>query len=184
MTTHRPPYTLAVRLSTAAALALLTGIVAPAPLASQAATDGLTGSRVRVTAPNFADHRVVGVVSRYTDTRLEVTEEATDSVYVFPLRAISRLDPYKGGSAGSTAGYRASFGAFLGGALGLLGGAVLASVGDGERNAAVTVVLGGAAGAGGGAALGALTGAAFPSERWGWVMSPWGYDPALRPGDR
>jgi hypothetical protein len=164
------------------ALALALAALAPHATHGQEATDGLTGTRVRVTAPHFAPHRVQGVVSTYTDARLEVTEEETGTVYSFPLRSVSRLDPFMGGGSGSTAWYRARLGGFLGGAVGLLAGAVAASMSESSRSPAATVALYGAGGLGAGALLGGVTGAAAPSERWGWVMNPWGYDPELRPG--
>lgn len=158
--------------------ALLLALAAPAA-AQEAPDEGMTGRRVRVTAPNYAQHRVTGTVTAYDDRRLVVAEDSTGTVYEFPLRAVSRLDPYMGGSAGSTAWYRARFGAFLGAAVGLIAGAAIGSTGDGDM--VRPALVGGAIGLGGGAALGAAYGAAAPRERWGWVMSPWGYDPELRP---
>lgn len=163
----------------AAAVALAIGSAA-APAYAQSARDGLSGTRVRVTAPNFAENRVVGTVTSYDETGLQVVEEATGTVYSFPLRAVSRLDPYQGGSRGSTAWYRGRFGAFLGAGVGLLAGAAIGTTGDGDM--VRPTVAGGVAGMGAGALLGALHGAAFPRDRWGWVMNPWGYDPELRPG--
>lgn len=159
--------------------AALLALAAAVPAAAQETGDGLTGTRVRVTAPNFAQGRVVGTVTAYTDQRLVVTEEGTGEVHEFPLRAVSRLDPFMGGSAGSTAWYRARFGAFLGAAVGLIAGAAVGSTGDGDM--VRPTLVGGAIGLGAGGVLGAASGAVFPRERWGWVMSPWGYDPELRP---
>ena len=165
-----------LHLAAAVALAIT---AAALPAHAQPGGDGLTGTRVRVTAPNFAEGRVVGTVTAYDESGLQVVEEATGTVYSFPLRAVSRLDPYRGGSRGSTAWYRGRFGAFLGASVGLLAGAGIATTGDG--NMVRETVIGGAVGMGAGAVLGALHGAAFPRDRWGWVMNPWGYDPELRP---
>ena len=162
----------------AAAVALAIAAASP-PAHAQERGDGLTGTRVRVTAPNFAEDRVVGTVTAYDESGLQVVEEATGTVYSFPLRAVSRLDPYRGGSRGSTAWYRGRFGAFLGGSIGLLAGAGIGTTGDG--NMVRPTIAGGLVGLGVGATVGALHGAAFPTDRWGWVMNPWGYDPELRP---
>jgi hypothetical protein len=159
--------------------AALLALAAAAPLQAQEPDDGLTGTRVRVTAPNFADDRVVGTVTVYNDQRLVLTEEETGEVYEFPLRAVARLDPFMGGSRGSTAWYRGRLGAFVGGAVGLIAGAGMGAAGDGDM--VRSTLIGGAVGLGAGGVLGAVTGAAAPRERWGWVMSPWGYDPELRP---
>jgi hypothetical protein len=167
------------RLLSIAAAAAVLALAAALPAHAQQPDDGLTGKRVRVTAPNFADQRVVGTVTAYTDQRLVVTEDETGEVFEFPLRAVSRLDPFMGGSSGSTAWYRGRLGAFIGSALGLVGGAALGFTGDGDPLR--STLIGGAVGLGAGATAGALHGAAFPRERWGWVMNPWGYDPELRP---
>jgi hypothetical protein len=159
--------------------AALLALAAAVPASAQETADRLTGTRVRVTAPNFAEQRVVGTVTAYTDQRLVVAEEGTGEVYEFPLRAVSRLDPFMGGSSGSTAWYRGRLGAFVGAALGLVGGAALGFTGDGDPLS--TTLIGGGVGLGVGATVGALHGAALPRERWGWVMNPWGYDPELRP---
>lgn len=164
--------------STAAALLLALAASAHS-LHAQQPDDGMTGRRVRVTAPNFAPHPVVGTVTAYTDQRLVVAEEGTGEVYEFPLRSVQRLDPFMGGSGGSTAWYRGRIGAFVGGALGAIAGAAIGSAGDGEM--VRTTLIGGAVGLGVGGAMGAVHGAAFPRERWGWVVGPWGYDPELRP---
>jgi hypothetical protein len=171
-----------ITLRSLALAALLLALAAIDPAAAQQADDGLTGTRVRVTAPHFAPERVTGVVTEYNDQRLQVTADGTGEVYVFPLRSVQRLDPFMGGSRGSTAWYRARVGAFLGAAVGFLAGAAIGTTGD--SNMVRPTLVGGAIGLGTGATVGALFGAAFPSERWGWVMNPWGYDPELRPETR
>lgn len=160
--------------------ALLLALAAAAlPLHAQQPDDGMTGRRVRVTAPNFAPHRVVGTVTAYTDQRLVVAEDGTGEVFEFPLRSVQRLDPFMGGGSGSTAWYRGRLGAFVGGAIGLIAGAAVGSAGDGGMVG--PTLIGGAIGVGVGGTVGAVHGAVFPRERWGWVMGPWGYDPELRP---
>ena len=160
-------------LAAAAALLLAT------PAAAQEANDGLTGTRVRVTAPQFLPAILTGTVTSYRQDGLSVADEASGDTVLLPLRAISRLDKFAGGSAGSTAWYRGRFGAFIGAGLGLIAGPALAKVTD--RSVGEMALIGGAAGLGVGFTIGAVYGAANPRERWTWTMQPWGYDPSLRP---
>lgn len=158
---------------------------APQPAASvtaapvQRANDGLTGTRVRVTAPNFFLAPVTGIVTAYRQDGLSVAAEGTADTLTLPLRAISRLDKFAGGSRGSTAWYRGRVGAFIGAGLGLIAGPVSAKLTD--RGMGESALLGGAVGLGTGFVVGAATGASSPKERWTWTLQPWGYDPTLRP---
>jgi hypothetical protein len=156
----------------------------PAPAASTAApapraNDGLTGTRVRVTAPNFLSAPVTGIVTAYRQEGLAVATEGTADTVMLPLRSISRLDKFAGGSRGSTAWYRGRWGAFIGAGLGLVVGPATAKLTD--REMGESAMLGGAIGLGSGFVIGALTGAAAPRERWTWTLQPWGYDSTLRP---
>jgi hypothetical protein len=166
-----------MRILTIAAAALLLA----APAAAQQQPDGLTGTRVRVTAPNFLPAPFPGTVVSYTQQGLGVAGEAGDTV-VLPLRAISRLDKFAGGSAGSTAWYRGRLGAFIGAGLGLVTAPLVAELTD--RGIGESAILGGAVGLGAGFTVGAVMGAASPRERWTWTMQPWGYDPTLRPAQQ
>lgn len=141
--------------------------------------DGLTGTRVRVTAPNYLPEVLQGTVTSYRQDGLSVASEATGDTVLLPLRAISRLDKYAGGSRGSTAWYRGRWGAFLGAGLGLVAAPLTARLTD--REMGESAMIGGAIGLGTGFALGAAMGAGAPRERWTWTMQPWGYDPTLRP---
>ncbi len=161
------------------ALAALAAVLLAAPAAAQPASDGLTGTRVRVTAPHFLPVPLVGTVTAYRQEGLSVLGEASGDTVVLPLRAISRLDKFAGGSAGSTAWYRGRMGAFIGAGLGLVAGPLLAKVTD--RGMGESALMGGAVGLGAGFTVGALYGAASPRERWTWTLQPWGYDPTLRP---
>jgi len=167
-----------MRLFTLAAAALLLAT----PAAAQQRADGLTGTRVRVTAPNFIPAPVTGTVAAYTQQGIVVVDELTGDSIRLPLRSVSRLDEYAGGSAASTAWYRGRVGAFIGGGLGLIAGPVLSKVVGGDM--VENTLIGGAVGMTGGFAVGALTGAAAPRERWKWTLQPWGYDPTLRPTQR
>lgn len=161
-------------------LAALAAFLLAAPAAGQnGGSDGLTGTRVRVTAPQFLPERLTGTVLAYTREGLLVRDEASGDSVRLPLRAVSRLDKFAGGSAASTAWYRGRVGAFVGGGLGAIAGPLLARVtGKGMGESAL---LGGAIGLGTGFTVGAVYGAASPRERWTWTLQPWGYDPALRP---
>ena len=158
--------------------ALLAGALLATPAAAQQ-RDELSGKLVRVTSPHFADRVVVGTVTAYTQEGLRVTERGSDSTFLFPLRSVQRIDIFRGSGAGAAAPRRARFGAFIGFALGALAGPVISIVTDSDMVTTSLVTAGGGLLAG--AALGAATGAASPSEQWSWNVSPWGYDPNLRP---
>lgn len=160
-------------------IAALAAALLTAPAAAQQAQDGLTGTRVRVTAPNFFPAPVQGTVTSYTQQGLVIArEDGADSVSV-PLRAVLRLDRFAGGSASSTAWYRGRAGAFIGAGLGLIIGPISAKLTD--RGMGESALLGGALGLTAGFTVGAIYGASSPRERWKWVVQPWGYDPTLRP---
>jgi hypothetical protein len=141
--------------------------------------DALTGQLVRITAPNFADHVVIGTVTAYTQEGLQVTERETGSRHSFPLRSVQRIDIFRGSGAGAAAPRRARLYGFLGFALGALAGPAIAAVTDADF--VTTTAISAGSGLLVGAAAGALSGAASPSEQWTWNVSPWGYDPNLRP---
>lgn len=160
-------------------LAALAAFLVSVPAIAQQQADGLSGTRVRVTSPNFIPEPVTGTVSSYTQAGIVVVDEATGDSIRLPLRSVSRLDKFAGGSAASTAWYRGRVGAFIGAGLGLIAGPLLAKVVDKEMGE--MAIIGGGAGLVSGFTVGAIVGAAAPRERWSWVMQPWGYDPALRP---
>lgn len=161
------------------ALAALAALLIATPAASQRQSDGLSGTRVRVTAPNFIPEPVTGTVASYTQGGLVVVDEVTGDSIRLPLRSVSRLDKFAGGSAASTAWYRGRLGAFIGAGLGLIAGPVLSKVTGGDM--AENTLIGGAVGMTAGFTIGAIAGAAAPRERWTWTIQPWGYDPSLRP---
>lgn len=163
-------------------LAAAAAFLVSAPAAAQQASDGLTGTRVRVTAPQFIPAPVTGTITAYTRDGIAVADEFSGDTILLPLRSVSRLDKFAGGSAASTAWYRGRLGAFIGGGLGLIAGPVLAKVVD--RDMVESTLLGGAIGLGAGFTVGAVYGAASPRERWTWTIQPWGYDPELRPAAR
>lgn len=160
-------------------IATLAALLLAVPAAAQQQSDGLTGTRVRVTAPNFIPAPVTGTVGSYTAEGIVVVDEVTGDTIRLPLRAVSRLDEFAGGTAASTAWYRGRMGAFIGAGVGLIAGPLLASTFDKEMGEGA--ILGGAIGLGAGFTVGAIWGAASPRERWKWTIRPWGYDPALRP---
>jgi hypothetical protein len=164
-----------MRIVTLAAAALLLA----APAAAQQAADGLTGTRVRVTAPNFLPAPLQGTVTSYTQQGLGVVGDTGADTVLLPLRAISRLDRFAGGSASSTAWYRGRMGGFIGAGLGLIAGPLLAKVTD--RGMGESALIGGGVGLATGFTVGAIWGASSPRERWTWTMQPWGYDATLRP---
>ncbi|HEU0299614.1 MAG TPA: hypothetical protein VFR37_09175 [Longimicrobium sp.] len=166
-----------MRILPLAALAAL-ALTAPAA-AQQTPDDGLSGTRVRVTAPNFLPATVTGTVASYTQAGIVVVDEFSGDSILLPLRSVSRLDTYAGGSAAGSAWYRGRVGAFIGAGMGLIAGPLLAKTVD--KDMVEATLLGGAIGLGAGFTVGAVYGAATPRERWKWVIQPWGYDPSLRP---
>lgn len=169
-----------------AAVTVLATLICAAPSNAQHKQDAWTGSRVRVTAPNFLDQRITGTVSSINHDAISLRDEVTGEAYKIPLQAIARLDRFKGDSRANTAWRRARFGAFVGGSAGLVAGPFLAKadglMGDLSFGQSLTVST--AAGLVGGAAVGAVLGALFPSEHWDWSIRPWGYDANLRPRGR
>lgn len=161
-------------------LAAVAALVLAAPAAAQQAPDdGLSGTRVRVTAPNFLPSPVTGTVASYNQAGIVVVDEFSGDSIVLPLRSVSRLETFAGGSAASSAWYLGRVGAFIGGGLGLIAGPLLAKTAG--KDMVEATLLGGAIGLGTGFTVGAVYGAAAPRERWKWVIHPWGYDPNLRP---
>jgi hypothetical protein len=160
-------------------LAAAAAFILAVPATAQQAADGLTGTRVRVTAPNFLPAPVTGIVTAYREEGLSVATEGTADTVLLPLRSISRLDKYAGGSRGSTAWYRGRWGAFIGGGLGLVSMPLIAKVTD--LSMGESAAVGGAIGMGTGLTIGLAWGASSPRERWTWTMQPWGYDPSLHP---
>jgi hypothetical protein len=160
-------------------LAALAAFLVSVPAAAQQQADGLSGTRVRVTSPNFIPAPVTGTVTSYTQQGIVVVDEVTGDSILLPLRSVTRLDKFAGGTAASTAWYRGRVGAFVGAGLGLIAGPLLAKVVD--KDMAEMAMIGGGAGLVSGFTVGAITGAAAPRERWSWVIQPWGYDATLRP---
>lgn len=160
-------------------LAALAAFLVSMPAAAQQQSDGLSGTRVRVTAPNFIPAPVTGTVTSYTQQGIVVVDEVTGDSVRLPLRSVARLDKFAGGSAASTAWYRGRMGAFIGAGLGLIAGPLLAKVVDKEMGE--MAFIGGGAGLVTGFTVGAIAGAATPRERWSWVIQPWGYGAGLRP---
>jgi hypothetical protein len=160
-------------------VATIAVVLLAAPAGAQQREDNLTGSRVRVTAPNFLEDRVTGTVTSFTHERLVIQSESTGRRYTLPLRAVSRLDPFRGDSPASTAWYRGRLGAFIGGSLGAILAPAIVKISD--QSIGQAIAMSGVTGLVTGATVGAVYGWRNPEERWSWVMSPWGYDPKLRP---
>ncbi|HEU4885999.1 MAG TPA: hypothetical protein VFT45_27425 [Longimicrobium sp.] len=160
-------------------LAALAALLLSVPAAAQQQSDGLSGTRVRVTSPHFLPAPVTGTITSYTLQGIVVVDEVTGDSILLPLRSVTRLDKFAGGSAASTAWYRGRVGAFIGAGLGLVGGPLVAKVMD--RDLGEMALIGGVSGLVTGFTVGAITGAAAPRDRWTWTIQPWGYDPTLRP---
>src|SRR5829696_923631 len=125
-------------------LAAIAAFLISVPAAAQQQSDGLSGTRVRVTSPNFIPAPVTGTVTSYTQQGIVVVDELTGDSLLLPLRSVTRLDRFAGGSAASTAWYRGRMGAFIGAGLGLVGGPLVARVVD--REMGEMAFIGGGAG--------------------------------------
>src|SRR5690349_20353784 len=110
----------------AALAALLISVLA----AAQQQSDGLSGTRVRVTAPNPIPAPLRGTVTAYTHEVIVAVDEVTGDSILLPLRSVTRLDKFACGSAASTAWYRGRLGASIGAGLGLVGGPLVAKAVD------------------------------------------------------
>lgn len=129
------------------------------------------GDEVRVHAPSVRSSRVRGTVVLYQGANLDVRERGGGEVVSIPVASIRDLARSIGVHRGRSAWRTARFGAFIGGAGGLVAGPLIAtSRAPGAFGGVMlaSAVIGTAAGAGLGAAFGAI----FAQEQWQHFRMP------------
>lgn len=138
----------------------------PLTAAGQVATNTLRpGDEVQVHAPAVRGSRVRGTVVLYQGSTLAVRESGTGSVIPIPIDQIRLLARNEGMDRGRSSWRMARFGAFLGGAGGLVAGPLIATSrapGNFGEVMMVSSIVGTAAGTG----LGAVLGAVFARDQW------------------
>jgi hypothetical protein len=129
----------------------------------------LPGDEVRVHAPSVRSSRVRGTVVLYQGSTLDVREQG--AVLSIPITSIRELSRNIGIDRGRSSWLMARFGAFLGGAGGLVAGPLIATsrAPDNFSQVMAAAVVTGTLG---GAGLGAMFGAAFPREQWQHFRMP------------
>ncbi|HEX6923951.1 MAG TPA: hypothetical protein VF167_00870 [Longimicrobiaceae bacterium] len=154
-----------------ALLALLLSLL-PATAGAQVGVDTLrTGDDVRVFAPSVRSGRVRGTVVLYEGSTLEVRERRTGALVSFPIASIHALSRNEGVDRGRSSWRMARFGAFVGGAGGLVSGPLIATSRAPERFAEA-VVVSGVVGTAAGAGIGAILGMMFAQDQWQHYRMP------------
>lgn len=152
-------------------LALLL-LLLPASAGAQAGVDTLrAGDEVRVFAPSVRSGRVRGTVVLYQGSTLAVRERQTGALVSFPIHSIEALSRNEGIDRGRSSWRMARFGAFVGGAGGLVSGPLIATSRAPDRFAEV-VVVSGVVGTAAGAGLGAIVGMTFAQDQWQHYRMP------------
>ena len=154
------------------ALLLLALAILPAGAAAQGSGHTLApGDTVRVLARAWGPRMVEGELLVYHTDSLAVRETATGTRYAVPLDGVNRLLKNEGFDRRRSVRRSALAGLFVGFAVGVLSGPLLAMSRDDDHFAATTVLTslgGGALGAG----LGAAAGAVFSREHWQPFRTP------------
>lgn len=137
-----------------------------APAAGQSAPHTLLpGDEVQVVARGVRDARVRGTVVLYQGSTLDVREARTRSIVSIPVADIRMLARNVGMDRGRSAWFMARFGAFIGGAAGLVSGPLIATTHAPDDFTEVLLVSG-LVGTVAGAGTGAILGAVFARDRW------------------
>lgn len=154
-------------------LALALAVLLPRGMAAQ--QNGghtlLPGDTVRVHAPSLHPGVIQGELLLYRGDSLGVREASTGTAYQFPLGAIRGLEKNEGPDRRRSVRRWATAGLFLGGALGLVSGPLIATAEPGGSVLGPTVL----AGLGGGAlglGLGAAGGSMFARDHWQRFRTP------------
>lgn len=153
-------------------LVLLAIAAAAAPGAAQRRTL-LPGDEVQVRAPAVHQGPFRGAVVRYVQDTLAVLEHGTDSVHAVPLREIRYLSRNEGPDHGRSVRRGLQAGAFVGMALGVVAGPLLAAKYGDDGDFGRYTALSGASGLAAGGGLGALIGTLFAGDHWQrFLMAP------------
>ena len=152
----------------------------PAHSAAQTTNTLLPGDEVRVHAPAVLRSRVRGTVVLYQGSTLDVRQRNGGTVVSIPVASIEDLARNVGVHRGRSSWRMARFGAFLGGAAGLVSGPLIATT-RAPDNFGQVMAVSAVVGTLGGAGLGAMLGAAFPRDEWQHFRMP--IIPTLRAGE-
>lgn len=145
-------------------IAVLLGTGAERAHAQSASQTIAPGDLIRVTATPLGDRRIQGRVVRY-ETQGLVVRESGGTEHSLPLDSIRDLSRSLGTDRAGSIRWGAQFGVFMGGAVGLVSGPLIATT-YGEDHFERSIAVAGLGGAALGAAIGAGVGALFPRERW------------------
>jgi hypothetical protein len=159
-------------------LVLALSVSLPAALAAQGGSGPTLepGDTVRLLAPTLQTRPIVGEVLLYQGDSLTVRRGNTAIDLAIPLVAVERLEKWEGTDRRRSVRRWARAGLFLGAAVGLVSGPLLASAGSKPGDAEVDVpgrtALAGLGGAVLGVSLGAAGGSLFAGERFRWPPPP------------
>lgn len=145
-------------------LTVLVALISPG-LAAQRRT--LTpGDEVKVRAPRLHQGPFRGSVVRYVQDTLAVLEEGTDSVHAMPLSEIRYLSRNEGPDRGRSVRRGLQAGAFVGMAIGVVIGPLLAASYGDDGDFGRYTAMSGAGGLAVGGGVGALVGSLFSRDHW------------------
>ena len=152
----------------------------PAHSVAQTTNTLRPGDEVRVHAPRVLPSRVRGTVVLYQGSTLDVRDRTAGTVVSIPIASIEDLARNVGVHRGRSSWRMARFGAFLGGAGGLVAGPLIATT-RAPDNFGQVMAVSAVVGTLGGAGLGAMLGAAFARDQWQHFRMP--IIPTLGAGD-
>jgi hypothetical protein len=152
---------------------MLLALVLALPRAADAqARHTLTpGDTVRVAAPTLHAGVIQGELLRYEGDTLGIRDASTGAAYQFPISTIRRLEKNEGRDRGRSVRRWATAGLFLGSAVGLVSGPLIATA-DEEGGMVGPTVLAGLGGGALGLGLGAAGGAVFARDHWQRFRTP------------
>lgn len=154
-------------------LALALAVLLPRGVAAQqnGSHTLLPGDTVRVHAPSLHPAVIQGELLLYRGDSLGIREASTGTAYRFPLSAVRRLEKNEGLDRRRSVRRWATAGLFLGGALGLVSGPLIATA-EPEGGMIGPTVLAGLGGGVLGLGLGAAGGAIFARDHWQRFRTP------------
>ena len=124
------------------------------------------GDEVRVVAPAIHNGPMRGELVRYMGDTLAVHDRATDSVFVMPMHAIRRLALNTGPHRGRSVRRGGTIGAFIGAAVGLVAGPLIASSRGDDSGFLRITAISGLTGLAAGGGLGVAGGALLSGDQW------------------
>lgn len=129
------------------------------------------GDTVRVAAPTLHDGVIEGELLKYEGDSLGIREASTGTAYQFPISTIRRLEKNEGRNRGRSVRHWATAGLFLGAAVGLVTGPLIATA-DEQGGMVGPTVLAGLGGGVLGLGLGAAGGSVFARDHWQRFRTP------------